>query len=90
MVGTPTMSLYGWKQLALWSIEHSCLAEHEKASAKTIWKKKWEAFCTWIVEDFKPRSYEVDEKVEQSDGQGFEANVEDHGGNLVKLVVCFP
>jgi len=48
----------------LWSIEHSCLAEHEKASAKTIWKKKWEAFCTWIVEDFKPRSYEVDEKVE--------------------------
>jgi adenosine deaminase CECR1 len=53
MVGAPSMSLYSWKQLALWSIEYSCLTEKEQKIAKDIFDREWETFCGWVKENFK-------------------------------------
>ncbi|KAF1990029.1 Metallo-dependent hydrolase [Aulographum hederae CBS 113979] len=52
MVGSPTMNLHGWKQLALWSLEYSCLGDREKAEAERIWRREFEAFCKWVVETY--------------------------------------
>ena len=46
------MDIHGWKQLALWSIEHSCIGVEEKNRAKTIFMKDWETFCQSVVDDF--------------------------------------
>lgn len=52
MVGDPRMSIHGWKQLAEWSIEHSCLSDDEIEQAKRIHAKDWDRFCRWIVETY--------------------------------------
>ncbi|EME49792.1 hypothetical protein DOTSEDRAFT_68550 [Dothistroma septosporum NZE10] len=52
MVGDPRMDIHGWKQLALWSIEHSCISPQQQARAKTIFMKEWQTFCLSVVEDF--------------------------------------
>lgn len=52
MVGDTRMDIHGWKQLALWSIEHSCINLEEQNRAKTIFLKEWELFCLSVVEDF--------------------------------------
>lgn len=52
MVGDPRMDIHGWKQLALWSIEHSCISHQEQIRAKAIFRKDWEAFCLSVVEDY--------------------------------------
>ncbi|KAF2087863.1 Metallo-dependent hydrolase [Saccharata proteae CBS 121410] len=54
MVGTPTMSLHGWKQLAEWSLVYSCLSRAEKEKGLEILRGEWEGFCGWIVEEFGP------------------------------------
>lgn len=46
------MNLHGWKQLAQWSIEHSCLSKEEVKKGKEIHARDWEAFCEWIVETY--------------------------------------
>lgn len=52
MVGWPAMSLTGWRQLAEWSIEYSCLSDAQKAEGLDIHRRKWEAFCQDIVESY--------------------------------------
>lgn len=52
MVGSPAMTLHGWRQLAEWSIEHACLSDTEKAEGHDIFAKDWSEFCTWIVEEY--------------------------------------
>jgi adenosine deaminase CECR1 len=52
MVGAPSMSLYSWKQLALWSIEYSCLSDPDKAKGKNILLQTWAVFCAEIVKDY--------------------------------------
>jgi adenosine deaminase CECR1 len=52
MVGSPSMNIHGWRQLAEWSIEYSCLSAAEKKKAKDIFKKQWEEFCQWIVKEY--------------------------------------
>lgn len=46
------MNLHGWKQLALWSIEYSCLTDAEKETAFQIFRTDWEKFCKWIIDEF--------------------------------------
>lgn len=46
------MNIHGWKQLAVWSLEHSCLDEGQQAQAMKIFEKDWEDFCEWVVERF--------------------------------------
>ncbi|KAI0861261.1 hypothetical protein F4860DRAFT_476441 [Xylaria cubensis] len=44
MAGHRNINLYGWKQLARWSIEHSCLNAEERRRALTEWEKRWQDF----------------------------------------------
>ncbi len=53
MVGDPRMKIHGWKQLAEWSLEHSCLSEKEIERAKEIHAREWEAFCQGWVTKYK-------------------------------------
>ena len=48
------MSLYGWKQLAKWSLEHSCMNAEEMSEVTRVWEAKWADFCKWIVETYHP------------------------------------
>ncbi|KAK4952671.1 hypothetical protein LTR10_009477 [Elasticomyces elasticus] len=52
MVGDTRMTIHGWKQLAEWSIEHSCLNDAEKKQGKTIFQRDWEVFCQGVVDDY--------------------------------------
>jgi len=52
MVGSTSMNLHGWKQLALWSIEYSCLTNPEKQEALQIFRTEWEEFCKWIIDEY--------------------------------------
>ncbi|KAL9085340.1 MAG: hypothetical protein Q9165_007631 [Trypethelium subeluteriae] len=54
MVGSTLMNLHGWRQLAQWSIVHSCLNENEKEEGLRYWSERWEEFCLWIVKKFGP------------------------------------
>ncbi|KAG6034542.1 hypothetical protein E4U41_006502 [Claviceps citrina] len=63
MVGRADLGLFGWKQLALWSIEHACLDEAEKAGVLNEWQRLWEVFLEWVV-----GKYEAVDEVEQDGG----------------------
>lgn len=52
MVGTPTMSLFSWKQLALWSLEYSCLNEDQKATGRRYFLEAWKVFCDYVVKTY--------------------------------------
>jgi adenosine deaminase CECR1 len=52
MVGAPSMTVHGWKQLAEWSIEYSCLSPTDQAAAIDIFHREWEAFCLWIDAEY--------------------------------------
>jgi adenosine deaminase CECR1 len=52
MVGSPSITIHSWKQLAEWSIEFSCLSEEQRSEANAIFSKEWESFCVWIDETF--------------------------------------
>jgi adenosine deaminase CECR1 len=52
MVGSTAMTLHGWRQLAEWSIEFSCLSEKEKMQAMAIFRRDWEAFCGWTETEY--------------------------------------
>lgn len=61
MVGDPRMSIYGWKQLALWSLKHSCLKNDkfveendEYHKAKAIFLQQWHEWCRFVVEKYGP------------------------------------
>lgn len=54
MVGAPSMSLYSWKQLALWSLEYSCLSTKEQGDGEEILRKSWREFCQTVVHDYGP------------------------------------
>lgn len=49
MVGDTRMTIHGWKQLAEWSLEHSCLDGEQKQHALEIFARDFEAFCEWVV-----------------------------------------
>lgn len=59
MVGDPRMTVHGWKQLAEWSIEHSCLDPTDIKRAQEIFAKDWEAFCQWVVSTYGNESNEA-------------------------------
>lgn len=46
------MGIYGWKQLALWSLEHACLSESEYAWVLEQWKLQWKRFIDWVIEAY--------------------------------------
>ena len=52
LAGGPRMNLHGLKQLAQWSIEHSCLTKEEVRQGKAIHAREFEGLCKWIVESY--------------------------------------
>ncbi|KAL7919055.1 hypothetical protein ACQKWADRAFT_213843 [Trichoderma austrokoningii] len=65
MVGKKSMGLHGWKQLAMWSLEHACLDDEEKQVIMGHWEALWEKFLTNVINwDEKERKMAgaVDEK----------------------------
>lgn len=52
MVGAPTISVHSWKQLALWSLEYSCLDDDKKAEGEKYFRTAWEQFCENVVREY--------------------------------------
>lgn len=52
MVGKADMGLFGWKQLALWSLEHACLSDSERPAVVRDWEQKWKQFVEWVIEAY--------------------------------------
>ncbi|KKO96942.1 hypothetical protein THAR02_10950 [Trichoderma harzianum] len=48
MVGKADMGLFGWKQLAMWSIDHACLNEEEREIMRYEWNQQWNEFLKWV------------------------------------------
>ncbi|KAI2621328.1 hypothetical protein GGS21DRAFT_535952 [Xylaria nigripes] len=69
MVGNEKINLYGWKQLARWSIEHACLSQDERKRAVAEWEKRWEEFISDIIEapSAGPHSVRVDSMKQKAD-----------------------
>ncbi|KAF4450695.1 hypothetical protein F53441_6236 [Fusarium austroafricanum] len=56
MVGKADMSLFGWKQLALWSLEHACLSSTEYYAVYRDWEEQWGEFVQWIIRTYDGQS----------------------------------
>ncbi|KAI2610084.1 Metallo-dependent hydrolase [Hypoxylon fragiforme] len=58
MVGNRNMNLYGWRQLARWSLDHSCMSQVERERVLVEWERRWkEEFIPQILEenpDYRP------------------------------------
>ncbi|KAF7904325.1 hypothetical protein EAF00_001659 [Botryotinia globosa] len=52
MVGSESMSLHGWKQLAQWSLEYSCMDNDERREVTKEWTMRWRDYCQWIVDEY--------------------------------------
>jgi adenosine deaminase CECR1 len=57
------MNIHGWRQLAEWSIEYSCLSLKERAQAMVIFRTEWENFCLWIVKEYGDFAAGLDIKI---------------------------
>jgi adenosine deaminase CECR1 len=49
MAGHQGINMYGWKQLALWSVEHSCLTEDEHRRMVREWERRWQDFIHALI-----------------------------------------
>ncbi|KAI1116538.1 hypothetical protein F5Y14DRAFT_449052 [Nemania sp. NC0429] len=49
MAGHEDINIYAWKQLARWSIEHSCLSGEERRRMLREWEKRWEEFVDAVI-----------------------------------------
>lgn len=52
LVGDGEMDLRGWRQLAEWSLEYSCMTAGEREEALRVFGQEWEKFCGWVVETY--------------------------------------
>ncbi|KAK4103273.1 Metallo-dependent hydrolase [Parathielavia hyrcaniae] len=49
MAGKSDMTLHGLRQLAEWSIEHSCMEPDLMQEVREAWEERWDEFCNQIV-----------------------------------------
>ncbi|KAI0878637.1 hypothetical protein GGS24DRAFT_442483 [Hypoxylon argillaceum] len=56
IAGNRKINLYGWKQLARWSIEHSCLSTEERGRMLVEWERRWQEFINALTETSKSGS----------------------------------
>lgn len=52
MVGKADMTLWGWKQLILWSLEHACMEDDERRDVLKQWQETWEAFLDGVMKEY--------------------------------------
>ncbi|KAI9148671.1 Adenosine deaminase CECR1-A [Paramyrothecium foliicola] len=53
LIGKADMTVYGWRQLIEWSIEHACMSEEERFSVFSAWEIKWDAWLQWVIQEYK-------------------------------------
>ena len=53
MVGQENMTLYGWRQMIEWSLQHACMSGKEYAEVHKHWMAAWEQFLTWVVRTYR-------------------------------------
>lgn len=51
LVGKSDMGLFGWRQLAEWSLEHACLGAQAQEAARKGWLDAWREFVVWLIEE---------------------------------------
>ncbi|KAH8600425.1 hypothetical protein B0O99DRAFT_610663 [Bisporella sp. PMI_857] len=49
MVSSEAMTLLGWKQLAKWSLEHSCMTHEELEDVTAQWERSWVIMGDWTA-----------------------------------------
>ncbi len=49
MAGKSDMTLHGLRQLAEWSIQHSCMEPELMREVRESWENMWDDFCRRIV-----------------------------------------
>ncbi|ORY61517.1 uncharacterized protein BCR38DRAFT_411384 [Pseudomassariella vexata] len=53
IVGRKDMTIFGWRQLIEWSIDHSVMQdEREGKRLRTMWESEWARFVAWINKEF--------------------------------------
>jgi adenosine deaminase CECR1 len=52
MIGKTDMTLFGWKQLIQWSLDHSCMSPAEHGAVRRAWEARWEKFLDEAIEEF--------------------------------------
>ncbi|ROV91406.1 hypothetical protein VPNG_09987 [Cytospora leucostoma] len=52
LIGKHDMTLFGWKQLIEWSLEHACMSKDEYEAVHGVWARRWDEFLDWAVEEF--------------------------------------
>lgn len=61
LIGKADMGLYGWRQLAEWSLAHACLDEGaegaggaggERETARQHWLEAWQRFVVWVLQEY--------------------------------------
>lgn len=52
MAGKADMTLFGWKQLILWSLEHACLSVDEYGRVYADWARRWERFLDETIAEY--------------------------------------
>ncbi|KAI1141483.1 Metallo-dependent hydrolase [Hypoxylon sp. FL0543] len=68
LVGNRNINLFGWRQLARWSIDHSCLSQVERERILVEWERRWtEEFIPWLrnhQSNHRPARLDVLDKIE--------------------------
>ncbi|PHH60736.1 hypothetical protein CDD81_1318 [Ophiocordyceps australis] len=57
LIGKADFDLLGWKQLALWSIQHSCI-DFKSPDADALlrkWEEQWDEYISWLIDECGPR-----------------------------------
>lgn len=54
------MNLHGWRQLAEWSLEYSCLNHDEKERGMNIFRREWEKACERIITEYGAHADSLD------------------------------
>lgn len=52
MIGKTDMTLFGWKQLIEWSLQHACLSKDEFEALHADWEKRWDRFLDDVIATF--------------------------------------
>lgn len=60
LVGKSDMGLYGWRQLAEWSLTHSCFSSPaDQARARANWLNEWQDFVQWLLQEYDAENPET-------------------------------
>jgi adenosine deaminase CECR1 len=64
MIGSESMTLHGWRMLAEWSLQYSCLSPADLLSVKAVWLERWEKFCQWIIDSYNDHGEPINPQTE--------------------------